>query len=230
MDGQAPPPPADVGRKFHADGSVRAFPGNTIVCHLPADGPARMALMRVYDRLAALPARWHALLPPSSWHMTVFEGVCDQIRDPVRWPADLPLDAPLAACTDLFAARLRAVRFGIAGPIRVAVGGVIAVHGGFLGVTLEPADPEQHLRLRSLRDRLSAVLGLRVPVHLGYRFHLTLGYQIDWLTPDEQRAMAEVCHAATAHLLEAAPVFELPVPSFCTFDDMHAFPTLFDLA
>jgi hypothetical protein len=122
------------------------------------------------------------------------------------------------------------VRFGIAGPIRVAVGGVIAVHGGFLGVTLEPADPEQHLRLRSLRDRLSAVLGLRVPVHLGYRFHLTLGYQIDWLTPDEQRAMAEVCHAATAHLLEAAPVFELPVPSFCTFDDMHAFPTLFDLA
>lgn len=221
--------PADVGCKFHADGSVRAFAGNTVVCHLPDDGPARAALMDVHDRLAALPARRHALLPPSSWHMTVFEGVCDQIRDPGRWPADLPLDAPLAACTDLFAARLRATRFGITAPIRVAVGGVIAVHGGFLGVTLEPADPEEHLRLRTLRDRLSAVLGLRVPVHLGYRFHLTIGYQIDWLTPCEQLSMAEACHAATAHLLERAPVFTFGPPSFCTFEDMHAFPTIFGL-
>lgn len=226
MDGRDLPRPADVGRKFHADGTVRAFPGNTIVCHLPDDGPARTALMQVYDRLAALPARRHALLPPSSWHMTMFEGVCDQIRDPVRWPADLPLDAPLAACTDLFAARLRAVRFGVAAPIRVAVGGVIAVHGGFLGVTLEPADPEEHLRLRTLRDRLSAVLGLRVPVHLGYRFHLTLGYQINWLEPAEQLALSEACRAATAHLLEAAPVFTFGVPAFCTFQDMHAFHPL----
>jgi hypothetical protein len=230
MDGRDGSRPADVGRKFHADGSVRGFPGNTVLCHLPAEGPARTALMQVYDRLAALPARRHALLPPSSWHMTVFEGVCDQIRDPVRWPADLPLDAPLAACTDLFAARLRATRFGIEAPIRVAAGGVIAVHGGFLGLRLEPADPDEHRRLRSLRDRLSAVLGLRVPIHVGYGFHLTIGYQIDWLTPAEQLAMAEVCRDATAHLLEAAPIFTFGVPEFCTFEDMHAFRTLFHLS
>ena len=222
--------PADVGRKFHADGAVRGFAGNTIVCHLPDAGPAHAALMQVYDRLAALPARRHALLPPSSWHMTVFEGVCDQIRDRDRWPADLPLDAPLAACTDLFAARLRATRFGITAPIRVAMGGVIAVHGGFLGVRLEPADPDEHQRLRSLRDRLSATLGIRVPIHRGYGFHLTLGYQIDWLTPEEQIALSEACRAATAYLLEAAPIITFGVPSFCTFADMHAFPTLFDLA
>lgn len=230
MDGHDLPRPADVGRKFHADGSVRAFAGNTVICHLPEDGPAYAALMHVHERLAAVSAHRHALLPPSSWHMTVFEGVCDQIRDPGRWPADLPLDASLAAslaaCTDLFAARLRAARFGITAPIRMAVGGVVAVHGGFLGVRLEPADPEEHLRLRTLRDRLSALLGLQVPVHRGYGFHLTLGYQIDWLEPAEQLALSEACRAATAHLLEAAPVFTFGVPAFCTFQDMHAFHPL----
>ena len=43
------------------------------------------------------------LLPPSSWYITVFEGVCDEVRKPGFWPSDLAVDAPLEDCDALLA-------------------------------------------------------------------------------------------------------------------------------
>ncbi|TEA18068.1 hypothetical protein C8034_v011367 [Colletotrichum sidae] len=38
----------------------------------------------------------------ASFHMTVFEGVCDQVRQPGYWPSDLASNAPLETCNTHF--------------------------------------------------------------------------------------------------------------------------------
>ena len=70
-------------------------------------------LDKLYGRLLdAEVAQIYTLLPPSSWHMTVFDGVCDGNRNGERWPGDLDREAPLLEINQTFEARLKAGRFG----------------------------------------------------------------------------------------------------------------------
>src|SRR5262245_53622902 len=97
-DSSRPPSPAGLtGGKFNPDGSVRRFPGNTIIFHLSTDSPLQVLLRALYNKLdnAADLRHLYTLLPPDSWHMTIFEGVCDEVRRPGYWPSDLPMNASL---------------------------------------------------------------------------------------------------------------------------------------
>src|SRR6202012_873617 len=100
----APPVPADVGRKFFANGRVRPFAGNTIICHAPQQGDGAgyfNALLDIYRDAVVLPyAKKIALTPPSSYHVTIFGGANDQERKPGLWPKAMPLDASMAECND----------------------------------------------------------------------------------------------------------------------------------
>ena len=79
--------PKGVGSKFFPDGQVRAYPGNTVLCHVAGIPPLIERLDKLYGRLLdAEVAQIYTLLPPSSWHMTVFDGVCDGNRNGERWP------------------------------------------------------------------------------------------------------------------------------------------------
>lgn len=81
---KASPFPPDVGSKFDADGRVRPFAGNTVVCHLPQQGEhadAFEAMLDIYREAPSHPfMRKVALLPPSSYHMTVMGGANDTPR------------------------------------------------------------------------------------------------------------------------------------------------------
>ncbi len=73
--------PRWIGHKFEPDGSVRSFPGHGIMCHLPSHDAMYHALQQFRDDLQQQDfASSLVLLPPSVWHMTVYEGVSDQIR------------------------------------------------------------------------------------------------------------------------------------------------------
>ncbi|KAJ2897746.1 hypothetical protein MKZ38_004422 [Zalerion maritima] len=96
--------------KFSPSGSVQSFPGNTIICHLPPPSESRWhsRLLKLNARLSAFlepdasleesasnfddpkspqqQAPLYALLPPSSYHITLFEGVCTHVSNPAYWP------------------------------------------------------------------------------------------------------------------------------------------------
>ena len=214
--------PEGVGTKFHPDGSVRRFAGNTFVSATGPGHPAHSALREVADRLAASEAGDRlALLPPSSYHMTVFEGINDQVRAVDRWPVELPLDATLDEANAFFADRLAGFEAGDVGPFRL---GATGLHVGDVGIyiALEPRDDVENGRLRGLRDRLRDRLGFSKPGHETYRFHISLAYWIRHPRPsptwDMQRAGLD---ELTRRLL---PEIEVPAPDFCHFDDMFAFP------
>lgn len=220
--------PPSVGRKFNADGSPHTFPGNTIISHIPLATPLSDALTTVRDTLAAGSyAPCLALLPPSSYHMTVFEGVTESSRRNGIWPADLPIDAPLADSHRHLERRLEGFELDCALPLRMRLDAFSLARDPGATIRLLPVDQQENRKLRRLRDRLSARLRLRAPDHDDYGFHISLAYLVDWMTPEQRREYIAVQSDCFNMLQKRVPVMELGAPEFCVFYDMFAFDTLF---
>ena len=220
--------PPSVGRKFNADGSPFRFPGNTIISHIPLATPLSDALTSVRDTLAAGSyAHCLALLPPSSYHMTVFEGVTDSSRRAGIWPAGLPFDAPLEASHRYLERQLEGFELDCALPLRMRLDEFSLRRDPGATIRLLPLDEQENRKLRRLRDRLSAQLRLRAPDHEQYGFHISLAYLVDWMTPEQQREYIAVQSECFSMLQKRVPLIELGAPEFCVFYDMFAFDTQF---
>jgi hypothetical protein len=214
-----------VGVKFNRDGSVRHYPGNTILCHVPRPGVLWSALIAARDQLnAGKAADRLTFLPPESYHMTVFEGVTDHIRAPLAWPADVQLDAPVDQCTRRFEQKLARFDPACELPLRMVIADGSAQHSAGV-MTLTPIDAEENRKLRTLRDRLSDCLSIRHPIHNDYVFHITLAYPIKAMTPAATDAYLKQQAACFEWIRRQVPVVEFGPPEFCVFDDMHAFET-----
>ncbi|KXJ85618.1 RNA ligase/cyclic nucleotide phosphodiesterase [Microdochium bolleyi] len=233
QDQDRPPYPIGVPTKFTPDGTAVRYPGNTTVCHIAADSPLMPALQLVYDTLASHPrlSEIFRLLPPESWHMTVFDGVREIECEPGMWPAGkgkLPVDE----CTALFAPKLRALgqqlaAEGLAPPYRMRARGFLPVEPAGLGFAIEGATPQEESRMRQLRDRLADTLGFRAPNHYVYPFHVSVAYLLRWAEGEDRDQMFRVLDelAAQTDGLE----FELGPVEFNTFETMLAYPRLFYL-
>ena len=103
--------------------------------------------------------------------MTVFEGVSDQQRSASHWTTFLPLDAPLGEVDELFEQLFRN-----SAPLGEVVMRFKELNlGSAIKITLESQDEQ---RIRSYRNTLSSLFGLRFPDHDEYLFHISLGYAL----------------------------------------------------
>ena len=220
--------PPEVGRKFYADGRVRPFLGNTIICPVPQQDAGFEAFDALLDIYRDLPghgfARKVTALPPSSYHMTVFGGADDQERKPGLWPRDVPLNVPIEVCDTMLAERLAGVQLECGLPIRMRVNDAEpAAHPEPILIDLSPVDEAEVQKLRRLRDRLADVLKIRQPDHDRYSFHISIAYQIDWFTDEEQADYVATRRHWREALKRRAPVFNFGSPEYCTLNDMFAF-------
>jgi hypothetical protein len=165
----------NMGKKFLVDGSAKEFPGNTVICHIPKNSNTFQFLLSFHVLL--LQQSWaknYVFLPPSSWHMTVFEGVCDQVRKRNRWTSKFSLNAPLIDIDNLFITEWNS----IAKPTNFQ----LQYHGMWfldtMGIVLRPINHEMETTMRHFRDQLSTAFGIRAPRHKSYEFHITIAYQI----------------------------------------------------
>lgn len=232
--GARPAYPPDVGSKFFPDGRVHPFAGNTIICHLPQQGEAAGCFDAMLDLYREAPRhaflRKVALLPPSSYHMTVFGGANDRPRRRESWPADLTLDMPIAACSQAIGERLRDFDPQLTLPIRMRVDPEQRPEPGrALVFHLLPFDDAENARLRGLRDRLADRLKIRGAGHEGYRFHISFGYPLAWFDSAEQAAFERTWRDWATRLAARCPEILLGAPEYCTFEDMFAFHRLFHL-
>ncbi len=212
--------PQWVNYKFEPDGAVRPFAGNTILSHVPKESDMYRSLVQIHREINGSDfAGLFALLPPESYHTTILEGVCDAIRDQNHWPRDLPLNAPLCECTRLFESKLAEFDIGDHSRFRMAVKGWTALEDG-IGLHVMPVDDAEEVRLLSLRDILSECLELRLPNHVGYDLHVSIGYSLRFLTEKEEQHITAFLNAQLSKL---PSTFELGPVEFCTFSDMFAF-------
>lgn len=218
-------PTRDTALKFYPDGRPRPFPGNTVICHLPQQSHTRDAITALGDALRTSPFIGKlGVLPGDSYHMTVFPGANDQGRTAENWPSDIPRDAPIAECNRVIGERMKSFHTQCALPIRVSVNsGHTLDYGRACTLRLTPADETENRKLRTLRDRLSDVYQFRLKDHATYAFHMTLAYQMAAFTPQEKMQYRSLLEHHIPEIIATAPVLELGVPEFCTFEDMYRF-------
>ena len=223
--------PIGIPAKFSPEGVVQRYAGNTTVCHVPADSPLMPGLRALYATLRSHPIiskRIH-LLPQSSWHMTILDGVREKECEPGMWPPGKEKE-PLEECTKDFSQKLRRLGLeledqGLASPYHVRVMGFDPAVVG-IGLEIEGATPEEEKRLRRLRDRLADTFGFRAPNHEYYRFHISLAYLMRHIDGDERLELNELF----ANCLPSLQVdFELGPIEFCPFENMYGYPRLFYL-
>ena len=212
------PTPA-VGQKFHADGTVRAFPGNTIICFMESDSHAYRQVDWLQTEMQKLPfAHKFSFLPPSSFHMTVMELLCDQVRVGERWSAGLSLAAPLAEMDTYFMARVPQVP----PPTKLRMR-FTGIYQQSLALYLKPADEETAVSLQSYRAAVSEQTAVRFPDHDSYAYHISIAYRLYHLTDAEESALEERLQQINQQLHENFGFFEPSPPQLTFFDDMFAF-------
>ncbi len=214
--------PSAVGTKFEADGSARLFPGNTLVCPLRPDNSALAAVTAIQQTIRDAPFAHHfAFLPPSSFHMTVFEGVCDLERREGHWPTAFA-GADLPTVTAEYRRKLQALPAGT--PFKVKATGFHISDGVRMpSIELAALDADNERRLRAFRDAASALLGIRHADHETYVFHITLAYWIRFASPQDERLIDAAHRALEPQLRSALNEITFAPVEFCTFDDMTHF-------
>ncbi|KAF2016908.1 hypothetical protein BU24DRAFT_448702 [Aaosphaeria arxii CBS 175.79] len=228
---ERPQYPIGVPDKFSPEGVVQYYPGNTTLCHVPPKSPLIPRLQKLYNALQSHPmiSKRIQLLPPSSWHMTVLDGVREKECEPGMWPAGKE-KAPLADCTKEFAEEVQKLgreleKDGLAPPYRMrAVGFGDTLVG--IGLRVEGATAEEEKRMRRLRDRLADAVGFKAPNHDVYEFHLSVAYLLRHIDGEDREEMNRFL---AEQLKIFDEVFELGAVEFCTFDDMYLFTRLFYL-
>ena len=206
--------------KFNPNGMPRPFAGNTLICHLPAQGEMRDAVTALGDALrrSSFAAKL-ACLPPDSYHMTVFSGPTDIGRSPNNWPSDIDMKAPIADCNRIVGERIKSFRMDAAMPIRMRPAGERLLGS----LRLEPVDATQAATLHRLRDRLADdVFRFRDRDHATYVYHITLAYQLTRLTSVEEAEHRAMLADHMAAIMDVKS-FELGLPEYCTFETMYRF-------
>ncbi|MDY7537807.1 DUF1868 domain-containing protein [Undibacterium sp. RTI2.1] len=210
--------------KFNADGSPARWAGNTIISRIDKRSETFMAMLDMQCALmrSGLTKRI-AVLPASSYHMTVFEGISFPQRS-YNFPKDLPKDASEEFCNAWFLKKLQ--RFDLACKTPFIMRPLaLELQTNPYNILLEPINRSENQKIRTLRDRLADTLQFRAEGHDKYQFHSTLNYFLSDLDPAEQEKFAQVRKRMLSDFIARSPVLELPAPDFCYFDDMLEFRT-----
>lgn len=204
--------------KFFSDGSVQRWPGNTFICHIDPASAAFSAIRRIQEEIKmSRYARFFTFLPPSSFHMTVFQGMSPITKPGKGWPDDLAADVTLDEAAKEVATRTRAAQ--VAAAHRVRVTDLFAGHS----LTVTGATFEDEASLRAARKSLQEVTRMQQDGFETYVFHISLAYLIDWLSEPVAQDIAAFSDDLTARLCSGIGSIALGPIEFCTFNDMHHF-------
>ncbi len=218
-------PSRDTLLKFNSDGTRRSFAGNTVICHLPVQCAMRDAMIELHDALAALP--FHnklGLTSIDSYHMTVFAGANDQDRMISGWPSYVARDASIEVCNHMVGERMEKARLACELPLRVRVDvPQTLAFPTACTLRLVPVDAAEQTKLRAVRDQLAEVYGFRSKDHDAYQFHMTMSYQMQPFTAQEQVEYRAILKTHVNRIVAAEPILELGNPEYCTFPDMFRF-------
>lgn len=208
-----------VGQKFHADGTARTFPGNTIICFVPPNSATFQQVSQVQAILQTLPFAYKfSFLPPASFHMTVMELLCDQVRQAGYWSTELALDVPLDVADDFFAVHVPQVP-----PPTTIRMQFREISPASLVLYLDAADTETAVALQTYRDAISRATGVRFPNHDNYDYHISLAYRLINLTTAEEDHLAQQLKDLNQALSQEFGIFAPPPPQLTFFDNMWAF-------
>ena len=213
----------NIGVKFHEDGSVRRFPGNSIISKINEQHSIYKHLIHIKNMFQDTKvASKYTFLPTDSYHMTVIDLVCDEIREKNKWSEKLPLDISLEETDNYFKDALLSVQE--LGTIRMKFD-VLFISPTVFVVRLFPETEEQESKLKVFREQVALATGVRHSNHETYRFHVSFAYLIELLGEEDEKELKDLENKINQYLRTVDDVFELDAPELVLFKDMFSFPT-----
>ena len=210
----------DVGRKFNEDGSVRFWPGNTMICLLDHNTEVFGRIKKIRDNFVRNKiGECITPLPDISLHMTAIEGVVDGNRSQDHWTTLLPTDALLSDVDDFFQEKWNEIPpMGkvemVFHHIRVGTGLCVALH---------PKTEDDEKRIRGWREIVSEKMGLRFPSFETYEFHISLAYGYRVPNKEHMDNLENIVNEYNDEFAKDKFSFVVPEPSMTYFDNMFFF-------
>ena len=209
-----------IGLKFNQDGSPKKYPGNTVIADVNPDNPAYPVIRGLRGILEEGElGRCYIFLPEDSYHVTIIRGLNDYVRDAAFWPAELPADLPMEQVDDYFVSRAGTVEVPEKIHMRFSH---VRIDDHDVRICLEPWDPQEETRLRRYRDEVASRLGLWLPGHDTYTYHITLAY-VRTIPEGDCRREQERRVSRMDACLKNQDGFFLSSPRIAFYDDMLRF-------
>ncbi|ESS58534.1 hypothetical protein EDP2_1760 [Enterobacter cloacae S611] len=221
----------DVGRKFSSSGCPLPFAGNTFLGHLEQQGQGFETFDTILNVYRVLPEsrffRKMAVIPSSSYHITLFVGVNEYDRRSGPWPVGISRKESLESLSTSFLEKLKLRQPGMSAPFDFIVDSDAPLPGenDNLFIPLKPASQETYNRLQNLRDELSDITGIRRDDHSYYQYHITLGYLV--ATLDKVELMEyRAKNREWREMIAKAGKITIKKFYFCILQDMYSFRSI----
>lgn len=221
----------DVGRKFSSSGCPLPFAGNTFLGHLDQQGQGFETFDTILNVYRVLPEsrffRKMAVIPSSSYHITLFVGVNEHDRRSGPWPVGISRKESLESLNTSFLEKLKLRQPGMSAPFDFIVDSDAPLPGenDNLFIPLKPASQETYNRLQNLRDELSDITGIRRDDHSYYQYHITLGYLV--ATLDKVELMEyRAKNREWREMIAKAGKITIKKFYFCILQDMYSFRSI----
>ena len=221
----------DVGRKFSSSGCPLPFAGNTFLGHLDQQGQGFETFDTILNVYRVLPEsrffRKMAVIPSSSYHITLFVGVNEYDRRSGPWPVGISRKESLESLSTSFLEKLKLRQPGMSAPFDFIVDSDAPLPGenDNLFIPLKPASQETYNRLQNLRDELSDITGIRRDDHSYYQYHITLGYLV--ATLDKVELMEyRAKNREWREMIAKAGKITIKKFYFCILQDMYSFRSI----
>ncbi len=207
--------------KFDDKGNVLPFPGCTIISNIPLNTDLSNQITRFQKKIENFnPEKTYFYLPPSSFHMTLFDCCNFNTKNTNNWPSDIDPDMDYKDIAIELNKRIQNYIFPEELNLKLKM-----FFGGY-SIILEPFSEKDEKILRNCRDELSSLLKIKFENHQRYSFHITLAYILRELNQIEIKNLIEFNKKLSLDFSKKFPKITFTKPEMCTFEDMLEFKTI----
>ena len=207
--------------KFDHKGNVLPFPGCTIISNIPLNTDLSDQIISLQKKIKNFnPEKTYFYLPPSSFHMTLFDCCNFNTKNTNYWPSDIDPDMGYKDIAIELNKRIQNYIFPEEFNLKIKM-----FFGGY-SIILEPYSEKDEKILRNCRDELSSLLKIKFENHQRYTFHITLAYILRELNKIEIKNLIEFNKQLALDFSKKFPKITFTKPEMCTFEDMLEFKTI----
>ena len=204
--------------KFDIEGNPLPSSGCTIVCNIPSNSDLSNEITNFQTRLKDFnPEKAYVYLPPTSFHMTLFDCCNFNTKNTKYWPENIDKNLNYNQIAIELNKRIKNFVFPTELNMKLKI-----FYGGY-SIVLEPFSAKDEKILRECRDELSKLLRIKFENHQRYTFHITLAYILRELAQAEIKKLLEFNKNLFIEFNKKFPKIVLSKPEMCTFENMLAF-------
>ena len=207
--------------KFDNEGNALPFPGCTIISNIPLNTDLSDKIISLQKKIKNFnPEKTYFYLPPSSFHMTLFDCCNFNTKNTNYWPSDIDPDMDYKDIAIELNKRIQNYIFPEELNLKLKM-----FFGGY-SIILEPYSEKDEKILRNCRDELSSLLKIKFENHQRYTFHITLAYILRELNQIEIKNLIKFNKQLAFEFSKKIPKITFTKPEMCTFEDMLEFKTI----